>query len=164
MKIQLTKANAQAGSVLLVSLIITAILGLTLASYLLMAQQQNQSVMRSQTWNSAIVMSEAGIEDGLALLNKFNSNFDTLTNWSTSSSIYNDNWTALGGNTYTVRRYLADGYYDVYVTGDQLRRLHAVDLQLRLQPQTILRHHRQPQPGFHRPANGQPPHHGQHPH
>src|SRR6188768_2061408 len=67
------KSKTEAGSVLLVSLIITAVLGLTLASYLIMSQQQNVSVMRSQTWNSAIVMSEAGVEDALSLLNKFNS-------------------------------------------------------------------------------------------
>ena len=50
-----------------------------------MTQQQNQSVVRSQTWNSAIVMSEAGVEDALAMLNKFNSNFDKLTNWASST-------------------------------------------------------------------------------
>jgi len=116
MKILQTKPGSQAGSVLLVSLIITAVLGLTLASYLIMTQQQNQSVMRSQTWNSAIVMSEAGVEDALAMLNKFNSNFEKLTNWSSSSSIYNDNWAAIGANTYYVRRYINDSYYDVYIT------------------------------------------------
>ena len=65
MKFLQPKPQTEAGSVLLVSLIITAVLGLTLASYLIMSQQQNQSVMRSQTWNSAIVMSEAGVEDAL---------------------------------------------------------------------------------------------------
>jgi hypothetical protein len=115
MQIPQRRPQAEAGSVLLVSLMITAILGLTLASYLLMAHQQNQSVMRSQTWNSAIVMSEAGVEDALAMINKFNSNFDKLTNWSTSSSLYNDNWTDQGGGKYFVRRYLDQGYYDVYV-------------------------------------------------
>lgn len=106
----------EAGSVLLLSLIVTAILGLTLASYMLMAQQQNKSVMRSQTWNSAIVMSEAGVEDALALLNKYNSQFDTLTNWATSSSIAADNWSNLGSGIYYVRRYIGDNYYDVYIT------------------------------------------------
>jgi hypothetical protein len=116
MKMLHAKPNTQAGTVLLLSLITTAILGLTLASYLLMSQQQNQSVMRSQTWNSAIVMSEAGVEDALALLNKYNSNFDKLTNWANSSSISGDNWSSVGGNTYHVRRNLGDGYYDVYIT------------------------------------------------
>ena len=108
--------SSQTGSVLLVSLMVTAILGLTLASYLLMAQQQNLSVMRSQTWNSAIVLSEAGVEDALAMLNKFNSQFDQLTNWATSASLNSDNWAALGNNTYHARRFLGDDYYDVYVT------------------------------------------------
>lgn len=116
MKILKNKSADQAGSILLVSLILTAIIGLTLASYLIMSQQQNQSVVRSQVWNSAIVMSEAGVEDALAFLNKYNSNFDALTNWSNASSVYNDNWTSLGGNKYYVRRYLGDSYYDVYIT------------------------------------------------
>ena len=116
MKFLTVKSRSQAGSVLLVSLMVTAILGLTIASYLLMAQQQNQSVMRSQVWNSAIVMSEAGVEDALAMLNKFNSNFEKLTNWSSSSSISSDNWTAISANTFYVRRYISDSYYDVYVT------------------------------------------------
>lgn len=115
MQIPRLKSPAESGSVLLISLVITAILGLTLASYLVMSQQQNMSVMRSQNWNSSIVMSEAGVEDALALLNKYNSSFDTLTNWANSSSIYNDNWTALGGGKYYVRRYLDGGYYDAYI-------------------------------------------------
>jgi len=118
MKYLPSKSRTEAGSVLLVSLIITAVLGLTLASYLIMSQQQNVSVMRSQTWNSAIVMSEAGVEDALSLLNKFNSNFEKLTNWSTSASIYDDSWTYLGANTYHVKRTLADGYYEAFITNN----------------------------------------------
>jgi len=110
------KLHSEQGSVLLVSLLVTAIIGVTLASYLILTQAQNRSVNRSQVWNSSIVLSEAGVEDALALLNKYSGSFEQLTNWSASSSISQDNWAAIGGNTYYVRRYLGDGYYDAYIT------------------------------------------------
>ncbi|TAK99899.1 MAG: hypothetical protein EPO07_10460 [Verrucomicrobia bacterium] len=113
----ISSKRTQAGSVLLVSLMTSAIIGTTLASYLILTRQQHQFVVRSQTWNSAIVMSEAGVEDGLALLNKYVNQVDLLTNWNNSSSIAADNWTLQADGRYYVRRYLnANNYYDVYLT------------------------------------------------
>ena len=116
MKTPMQYSNREQGSVLLTTLIISAIIGVTLASYLVMMQAQNASVSRSQTWNSAIVTSEGGVEDALALLNKYGGSFEKLTNWSSSYSIAQDNWSAIGGNTYYVRRYMGSNYYDVYIT------------------------------------------------
>lgn len=104
------------GSVLLASLIIAAVIGVTLISYMLMVQNQNVSVMRSMTWNSAIAVTEAGVEDAMALLNKYNGSWDQLTNWNTSTSLAQDNWTSLGNNVYHTRRYVGDSYYDAYIT------------------------------------------------
>lgn len=112
----LLNPNRQHGSVLIVSLLISAILGVTLASYLIMMQTQNVAVARSQVWNSSITLTEAGVEDALALMNKYAGDYDRITNWSTSASIAADNWSALGANTYYVRRYLGNSYYDVYIT------------------------------------------------
>ena len=53
MKTKLNPQSNQRGSVLVVSLVITFILGVTLASYLIMTRGHNLSVVRSQTWNSA---------------------------------------------------------------------------------------------------------------
>jgi hypothetical protein len=116
MKISTQKPLHEQGTILLASLIVSAVIGVTLASYLLMVQNQNVSVVRSQTWNSSIAVTEAGVEDALALLNKYSGNIEQLTNWSTSSSIAADNWTALGGNVYHVQRRLGESYYDVYIT------------------------------------------------
>lgn len=102
------------GSVLLVTLLVTAIMGITLASYLIMIQTQNTSVVRSQTWNSSIAVTEAGVEDALQLINKYSGNFETLTNW--PSTALADNWTLIAPKVYYVRRYLGEDYYDVYVT------------------------------------------------
>jgi hypothetical protein len=68
MKTNLVPRNR--GSVLLVTLVITGILGFTLASYLTLISSQNRAVTRSQTWNATIPIAEAGIEEAIAHLNK----------------------------------------------------------------------------------------------
>src|SRR5260221_1495909 len=118
MKTQLTKHKGNQGSVMLVTLLTTAIMGVTLASYLVMVQNQNVSVTRSQTWNSSIALTEAGLEDGLQMLNKYSGTFDQLTNWATTAS--SDGWSYIGSSTYYIRRYLANNYYDVYITNSAL--------------------------------------------
>jgi len=116
MKTIIVPKSGQRGSVLLVSLVITFIIGLTLASYLIMTQSQNVSVARSQTWNASIALSEAGVEDALAMLNKNGGNFDTIYYWTNSSSLNADGWQTLAGNVYHTRRYLGSNYYDSYIT------------------------------------------------
>ncbi len=116
MKNIIVPKSGQRGSVLLVSLVITFIIGLTLASYLIMTQSQNVSVARSQTWNASIALSEAGVEDALAMLNKNGGNFDTIYYWTNSSSLNADGWQTLAGNVYHTRRYLGSNYYDSYIT------------------------------------------------
>ena len=118
MKFTYPNRKKQAGSVLLVAMLVSLILGVTLASYLIMASSQNTSVMRSQVWNSAIPVAEAGIEDGLQLINKYAGDFEKLTNWSSTAG--SDNWSVIGANTFYVRRYYSDCYYDVYVTNTPL--------------------------------------------
>lgn len=108
--------NRNQASVLVVSLVICAIIGVTLASYLVMMQAQNASVARSQVWNASISLTEAGVEDALALLNKYSGIYDQITNWSTGASVAADNWSVVGANTFYVRRYVGSGYYDVYIT------------------------------------------------
>ncbi|MDW8309499.1 MAG: hypothetical protein RMK20_09015, partial [Verrucomicrobiales bacterium] len=115
MKLQRAPTRSH-GNILIVSLVLAAILGVTLAGYLIMTQAQNAAVARSQMWNSAIVVSEAGVEDALALINKYAGNYDEITNWCKPASIAADNWTQLGNNTYYVRRFLGQSYYDVYIT------------------------------------------------
>jgi hypothetical protein len=112
MKIHLKRTQEQ-GSVLLVALLTCSIMGVVLASYLIMTSTQNRSVMRSQNWNSTIAMTEAGIEDGLQLINKYAGAFEKLTNWPSTATA--DNW-SVNGNVFYVRRYMGENYYDVWVT------------------------------------------------
>lgn len=119
MKTQFFSKPRQRGNVLLASLIISAIMGVTLASYLIMTQTQYRSVMRSQVWNASMALTEAGVEDGLAMINKYNGDFGRLHLW--TNSVSSENWTALGNNVYHTRRYVSTdnwgtNYYDVYIT------------------------------------------------
>jgi hypothetical protein len=71
MKIQVRRDG---GSVFIVILVITGLMGVTLASYLHMVSNQNTSIMRSMAWNEAVAISEAGIEEAMAHLNRNRTN------------------------------------------------------------------------------------------
>jgi hypothetical protein len=113
MKNRLDKKRNDQGSVLLVVMGITFVLGLGLASYLTLMRWQYVSVARSQAWNAAMAMAEAGVEEALAQLNPgallFTTNIDRGAN----------GWSLLSDGIYHApRRTLADGYYDVVITAD----------------------------------------------
>ncbi|HLP76193.1 MAG TPA: hypothetical protein VK327_04680 [Candidatus Paceibacterota bacterium] len=117
MKTSSRKAPNSEASVLVVTLVITLILGVMLASYFGLVQAQSRSVARSQLWNNAMIVAEAGVEDGLQFLNKYIGT-PYLTAW---SAVYSaDGWSRPGGgNVYKLTRYMnADHsiYYTVYVT------------------------------------------------
>jgi hypothetical protein len=63
------RSNNEGASVMVLGLITGAVLMVGLASYVSLIQAQSTSVMRSQTWNTAIPAAEAGVEDALAHLN-----------------------------------------------------------------------------------------------
>src|SRR2546422_10671948 len=95
------------GSVLLVTLLVPTIIGITLASYLIMAQAQNVSVARSQVWNSAIALTEAGIEDAMAHLNSDNG----------ISGVFAANgWSQQADGSYAVTRSVDDAHYTSAIT------------------------------------------------
>lgn len=115
MRTGLTKERSEQGSVLLVAMGIIFILGLGIASYLSLMRWQETSVARSQAWNSAMGMAEAGVDEALAQLNPsamiFNTNIDRGANgWTLGSD----------GLYHAPRRTLADGYYDVSISADTL--------------------------------------------
>ncbi|MDB6068323.1 MAG: hypothetical protein JWR26_4531 [Pedosphaera sp.] len=115
MKTRIHPKAGNTGSVLLVTLGISLVIGVTLASYLLLVMAENKSMARSQTWNTSIVVAEAGVEDALAFLNKFVGS-PNLTNW--PSTAVADKWSA-SGNVYSTTRYLDPlhtTYYTVNIT------------------------------------------------
>jgi hypothetical protein len=98
MKVQCSR---QDGSVLLVTLAITVILGTALASYLKLVEYQNKSVVRSQYWNSAIPAAEAGIEEALTHLNNVGDFNRAANGW------------VLDGGLYKMTRTLGNSRYEV---------------------------------------------------
>ena len=102
MKTLTCSSSRQQGGILVAGLVVAFIIGATLAGYMVMTQSQNTSVVRSQVWNSAIALSEAGVEDALAMINKYNANFDQLQAWTNSASLSADNWTAIAGDRKSV--------------------------------------------------------------
>jgi hypothetical protein len=117
MQTQIRKISRNNASVLLVSIVITAILGFTLASYLYLVETQSKSVARSQIWNNAMIVTEAGVEDALQLLNKYKGG-DDLDAWTTTYAA--DGW-AKNGNVYSVTRFMDAAkttYYTVWITNN----------------------------------------------
>src|SRR5262250_2050510 len=106
MKLQTAKLSQSQGNVLILTLVITLVIGTTLASYMTLTQSQNVSVARSQTWNSSLAVTEAGVEEGMQLLNKYvgNPDFSTLTNWVTTYS--SDGWAVIAPNVFHIQRYI----------------------------------------------------------
>jgi hypothetical protein len=110
MRIRLSNKLQQLASALLVVMVLGGLLCLFVTYYLSLVEQQNKLSVRSQAWNIAMAVTEAGIEEGLAALNKPRSPGDPIT----LSSL--DGWqqvggywwrtnvdASLGGNWYTIR-------------------------------------------------------------
>lgn len=103
MKLSLTKAK-QAASALLTTLVICSILSIFVMYYLSLIDQQSYLSSRSQVWNMAISLSEAGVEDGLQQLNNAFPDMNT------------DGWTYDGGYTfYKTNTIPGVGGYESYI-------------------------------------------------
>jgi hypothetical protein len=105
MKTKIIRRLKQSASALLTALIICSVFSLFVVYYLSLIEQQNFLNSRSQTWNMAIAITEAGIEEGLENLN------DNTNALSTAP------WSFVGGNVYYRSNTLPDGNsYTVYIT------------------------------------------------
>src|SRR5438552_17658575 len=69
MKIEFRRQYGQLASVLMITLFTACIIGVALGSYLLLVRSQDILVVRSQAWNAALAMAEAGAEEAMAQLN-----------------------------------------------------------------------------------------------
>src|SRR5258705_13751544 len=63
------RLSREQGAVLLASLFVVGVLGISLGSYLLLVRNDYVLTARSQNWNAALVVAEAGAEEALAQLN-----------------------------------------------------------------------------------------------
>ncbi len=87
---------------MLAVVVICAVLSFTAISYLLLVQHHHRSSFRSQNWNLAISVAEAGIEEGLQHLNQ---NFGALSSdgWEFDGVNYVRSRTLSSGDSYTVK-------------------------------------------------------------
>jgi len=96
--------STREGSTLMVTIAITALLGTALATYLTMVTNQNQMVMRSQTWNRCMPILEAGIEEALTHCER---NYQT--------NMISNGWELYNG-AYIKSNTLLDGFYLVAIS------------------------------------------------
>src|SRR5580765_549719 len=102
-----TKHNSNAGSALLVTLFLMTILAVSIAGYLSYTEQQTFLGARSQSWNMALAVSEAGVEEGLQQLNNNYMNL-TADGWTANGTVYTITRTFSNGNSYSVAIDYAD--------------------------------------------------------
>jgi hypothetical protein len=102
MKIRISVKGKRLASSLLVALVTCSILSVSIFGYLSMSEQQHYLSARSQAWNMAIAVVEAGIEEGLE---QMNTNPTSLASdgWTYANSVYSRTRTLPDGNSYTVK-------------------------------------------------------------
>lgn len=111
-----SKNQHEQGVALLISIVIMLIVASILATYLLLSQNEFRTVQRSQVWNGSMALTEAGIEEAEAFMNKYDGNLNMVSQWSTAASAAQDGWT-VNGTTYTMTRVVDTniGYYTVTI-------------------------------------------------
>ena len=103
MKIAHDGSKSNSGSALVYTLVVGGLLGMAVASFLDLVNAQYKSVKRSQNWNAAIPVIEAGVEEALAQLH-----FGDITNLATNGWSY----TWMG---YTKERAMGDSKFVVSI-------------------------------------------------
>jgi hypothetical protein len=98
MKIQ---SSLEQGNTLLMVLLIIALIVAALGSYLKLTSTEHKTMHRSLSWNAALPLAEAGVEEALSHLNQNKTNFAA------------DGWTT----NYFKHRSLGKDYFDVHFDG-----------------------------------------------
>ena len=107
MKTSVSRKAKQLGNALLVAMCISAFLCISITGYLSVTEQQSFLSARSQAWNMAISITEAGVEEGLQQLNSNSSSLST-DGWAYDGSSYWRSNNMGGGNSYTVNIYVTN--------------------------------------------------------
>ncbi len=108
MHIHVSPAARKEGSALVVSLVICSLFSMFVMYYLSLVEQQSFLSNRSQAWNMAMAVTEAGIEDGMEHLNV---NYTNLLSegWAVvGPKVYCRSNSLFDGNGYTVTLYFTN--------------------------------------------------------
>ncbi len=103
MKTTQPSSRETGGSALVITLMLSAIIGITLVSYLDLTSSQTRAVQRSQQWNLIVPVMEAGVEEALTQL------------YYNSTNLSANDWT-LGLNGFTKSRTFGSGRYVVSIS------------------------------------------------
>lgn len=118
MKIIFSKRRSEEGALLPLALITSFVIGITLVAYLGLASSEHRAAVRSESWNSAIPVAEAGLEEALTQLHLNRTNL-SANNWRTAANgIVLSNGVALSGLQYYVERNLGGARYLVAISGE----------------------------------------------
>ena len=103
MKTKQTFPARTEGNVLLLAIVTMGLISFLLVAYLTLVKSQNASVARSQTWNAAMPVVEAGLEDALAHLNAHGTTNLNCDGWSYNAVTLSYSMTrSIGQDFYTV--------------------------------------------------------------
>src|SRR3954470_17248863 len=106
MRVQGTQQHSEKGSILAIMLITSALIGIMLAAYLTRVGSQNRFTQRSQVWNNAIPICEAGVEEALAHINYVATTNLAMNGW------------VLSGTNYVKNRTNSDGIIKMKISND----------------------------------------------
>ena len=99
------RAAGETGSAIFVTLVVAGVVALTLAAYLSWANTQNKLASRSECWNAALPVAEAGLEEAL-----------TQLHYTGISNLFTNGWTAGTNGWYYKKNYVdAKQYYEVHI-------------------------------------------------
>lgn len=109
--------SRRAGSVLVVTLLISVIIGMTLAAFMDLSSAQHRSVIRSGVWNSCIPMAESGLEEALTHVFLNSTNLATQGWTQSTTGLTMSNGVALTGTVYYKSRTLNGGNFLAAIQG-----------------------------------------------
>ena len=130
MNIQPARQLSSRGSTLIIVMVLGVVMLVAVGSYLRLIGTQKSLVVRSETWNAALTMAEAGVEEALTQLNSGATNL-SANGWGASGSIYGPVTRSLQGGSYSViisnssatkPVIYATGFTIVPVSGDSVSR------------------------------------------
>src|SRR5258706_11241886 len=101
MKIQFSRKLKKLASTLVTVMVISAILSLSISYYLSLVEQQSVLSARSQAWNMAMTVTEAGLEEGLQQINSNSGNM-AADGWYFDGALYWRSNTMPDQSSYTV--------------------------------------------------------------
>jgi hypothetical protein len=119
-----SRATKNSGSILVAAMFFVFVIGVLSLVYLLLVQNSNNMVIRAQTWNSALPVAEAGIEEGMANLNQqgISTSSNAISFSAFSRSLNGGTYSVNSSATGVVSTIISTGIVSAPVTGGNISR------------------------------------------